>query len=278
MGTAVTALPESPTHGWELFARYAFPPNELGYCGPPDASVLLTNTQPAAIGRHAEGFDGAWPYLEEIAKAAGLPDPLDAEVVRTYWVGGRLLDRVDGHRMGHRLKVAMRGQPTGLLDALGDQGRVLAHHSFHVLAVYPWIRFLEQGPETPLRILQACRIRWGTVLSVDDEYAVIKSAPLLFDTGRLFLGDPGPETVRWCRRGLSLAPRPEIGRTASAHWDWVCGDLDDAERTALAAATATTIDLVNSVRQRTTTELGSRGAPRNSRCDGGVRPSSSAIP
>ena len=32
-------LPRST--GATRFARYAFPPNELGHCGPDDASVLL---------------------------------------------------------------------------------------------------------------------------------------------------------------------------------------------------------------------------------------------
>ena len=58
-------------HGWELFARFAFPPNELGYCGPPDATVLLPGGGHDEIVGHAQGFDGAWPYLEEIAAASG---------------------------------------------------------------------------------------------------------------------------------------------------------------------------------------------------------------
>ena len=69
--------------GWELFARFAFPPNELGYCGPPDASVLLRGAARHEIADHAAGFDGAWPYLEEIAAAIGAGDPLEDEVVRT---------------------------------------------------------------------------------------------------------------------------------------------------------------------------------------------------
>lgn len=99
-----------------------------------------------------------------------------------------------------------------------------------------------------MRILQSCRIRWGSVTSVDDEHAVIESAPLLFDGERLYLGAVRPETVRWCRDGTSLAPRPVPGRTVSAHWDWVCGDLDDAECDALAGATSATLDLVNRIR------------------------------
>jgi hypothetical protein len=229
-----------------LFARYAFPPNELGYCGPPDASILLRPDTDTRILRHAEGFAGAWPYLEEIAATCGL-NPLDSDVVRSYWVGGPLLDRVDTRLMVSRIRHAMTGQPTGFLDCLEDDAGVLPHHSFHVMVVYPWIRFLDSGPETPLRILQACRIRWGVVSSVDDEHAVIESAPLLFDGDSLSLGDARPESVRWCRAGTALAPRPQPGQTVAAHWDWVCGPLDEAERGALAAATEATLTLVNRI-------------------------------
>lgn len=260
-----------------LFARYAFPPNELGYCGPPDASLLLLAQDSPEIMRHAAGFDGAWPYLEEIATAAGL-DPLDTEVVHSYWVGGSLLERVDSGRLLCRIKAAMTGQPTGLLDDLDACADILPHHSFHVVVVYPWVRFLGTEPATPMRIMQACRIRWGVVSAVDDEHVEMDSAPLLFDGEQLHLGPPRAETVRWSRDGRSLAPRPQPGQTVSAHWDWVCGPLQDAERDELATATRSTLALVNRLRQRTTTALGTRGAPRNSRCDGGVRPSSSVIP
>ena len=244
----MTAPPESGTRGRELFASYAFPPNELGYCGPPDSSVLLNGRGPAAIDRHAQGFDGAWPYLEEIAAATGAADPLDPDVVRTYWVGGPLLDRVDGHRLVDRLRTALPGQPTGLLDGLDEPAEVLAHHSFHVFVVYPWVRFLAIDPGNPLRILQSCRIRWGVVDSVDDEHAVVVSSPLRFDGEQLTMGEPEPETVRWSRAGTSLAPRPSPGQTVAAHWDWICGTLDESDSQALACATRSTLDLVNRLR------------------------------
>jgi hypothetical protein len=249
----VTALPETPAPGRELFASYAFPPNELGYCGPPDSSVLLNGTGPAGIDRHAKGFDGAWPYLEEIAAATGRDDPLDPEVVRSYWVGGPLLARVDGHRMVDRLRAALPGQPFGLLDDIDDYAEVLAHHSFHVFVVYPWVRFLqseEADPGHPLRILQSCRIRWGVVDSVDDEHVVIESPPVRCDGGLLVLGDAAPERVRWRRDdGVSLAPRPSPGATVAAHWDWVCGTLDGPGLEALVAATRSTLNLVNRLRR-----------------------------
>ncbi|MET0703892.1 MAG: DUF6390 family protein [Mycobacterium sp.] len=237
-----------PSVGRELFASYAFPPNELGYCGPPDSSVLLDGAGPAAIDRHAQGFDGAWPYLEEIAAATGCADPLDPDVVQAYWVGGPPLDRVDGRHLVHRLRTALPGQPTGLLDALDDETEVLAHHSFHVFVVYPWVRFLGTDPGHPLRILQSCRIRWGVVDAVNDDHVVITSRPVRFDEGKLALAEPVPERVRWRRDGVSLAPRPAPGQTVAAHWDWICGVLDGPGRDALAAATQSTLNLVNRLR------------------------------
>jgi Family of unknown function (DUF6390) len=226
--------------GRELFACYAYPPNELGYCGPAD-------TAQDELASHARDFDGAWPYLEAIADAAGISDPLDDDVVRNYWVGGPLLDKVDPDELLARLRSAFTTQVTGMLDDICAEN-ALAHHSFHVFVVYPWVRFLDRDPTTPLQVMQDCRIRWGTVESVDDDHAVITSAPLIFCDGALELGDAAAERVRWRRNGASLAPAPTPGDVVAAHWDWVCGTLGDAERDALAEATKRTLDLVNDAR------------------------------
>lgn len=231
--------------GWELFARYAFPPNELGYCGPPDASVLLRRTAATEIVAHAAGFDGAWPYLQEIAAAIGAGDPLDYAVVRSYWIGGAELADIDAVKLLRRLREAFTDQPTGLLDTVDG---ALAHHSFHVFAVYPWVRFLDADPSTPLRILQACRIRWGTVEDVTDEHVVMASRPLRFDDGVLRLGDLSAESVRWSRDGVALCPSPRPGDTVAAHWDWICGTLDHDEAIALHEGTIRSLEVVNTAR------------------------------
>ena len=231
--------------GWKLFARYAFPPNELGYCGPPDPSVLLRGGARDEIAQYAAGFDGAWPYLEEIAAALGVDDPLEAEVVRSYWIGGPGLAAVNGSILARRLRAAFAGQPTGVLNAVGT---ALAHHSFHVLAVYPWVRFLDSDPRTPLRILQACRIRWGTVRAVVDGHVIMDTRPLRFENGLLSLGDVSAESVRWNRAGTSLVPRPVVGDTVAAHWDWICGTLHADEAAGLERATVATLDKVNAAR------------------------------
>ena len=246
----MTALHEQKLPaGYALFARYAFPPNELGYCGPADADVLLRGDNAIEVAAHAKEFDGAWPYLRAIAEAAGTPDALDADVVRSYWVGGPKLGRVDPAALLEKLRSAFKGQVTGLLSDLARPHGVLAHHSFHVFVVYPWVRFLDRDATTALQVLQDCRIRWGTVESVEDEHAMIATRPLTFTEGTLALGEPTAERVRWRKDGVSLIEPPARGDVVSAHWDWACGVLADTECAALADATQTTIDLVNTARE-----------------------------
>ena len=175
---------------------------------------------------------------------------LDADVVGSYWVGGELLNHVESGPLLESLRSAFAGQVTGLLPDLVGADGVLAHHSFHVFVVYPWVRFLDRDPTTALQVLQDCRIRWGTVDSVDEEHVVVLSRPLTFPAGSLTLGEPTAERVRWSKEGASLIAAPTPGDTVSAHWDWVCSTLTDAETDALSDATRTTLDLVNSARER----------------------------
>jgi hypothetical protein len=236
--------------GHLLFARYAFPPNELGYCGPTDATVLLRDDHPEAIAAHAREFDGTWPYLTAIAEAAGINDPLNADVMTAYWVGGPLLERVDPALLLKTLRRAFTGQVTGLLAQLPNPHGALAHHSFHVFVVYPWVRFLGRDATTALQVMQNCRIRWGTVLSVTDVSAEILSRPLVFQDNVISLGDPQSERVQWIKDGVSLTGAPRPGDTVSAHWHRLCDTLTDSEAAALQAATQTTLDLVNATRNK----------------------------
>lgn len=225
-----------------LFDQYAYPPNELGYCGPTGGGGAF------GLAAHAKEFDGAWPYLAAIAEALGASDPLDEEVVGSYWVGGPALTKVDAAALLTRLRTSFKGQVTGLLDALDSTPEVLAHHSFHVFVVYPWVRFLDRAAATALGVMQDCRIRWGTVESVDGEHAVIASPPLQLADGELTLGDPQHERVQWKKGDLSLTPAPTPGSVVAAHWNWVCETLNADQLTSLEAATQTTLDLVNTLR------------------------------
>lgn len=221
--------------GARLFAQFAYPPNALGYCGPPDPDALLgyltagpgrTRDDDRGAVSLARRFDGAWPYLQLIAASNHVSDPLDIRVVEAYWIGNSLLDRVSPallwasltDRFGTRLH---RG--TDSLGAAVFAG-ARPHHGFHVFGVYPWAGLLRSGIVDPsLHVVDRCRIREGRVLSVDGATAVVSSRRIVWDRQRLRAGQPRVETVRTVVAGL--AP----GDHVAMHWDWICTVLSPGQ-------------------------------------------------
>ncbi len=95
-----------------LFARYAYGPNRLGLCGPDDAEAIFGETSDGSDERElrelALGFEGAYPYLELIAQANAIADPLDRRVVEAYWLGSPLLESVTPDLLGESLRLRFR--------------------------------------------------------------------------------------------------------------------------------------------------------------------------
>ncbi len=228
-----------------LSGRYAFPPNERGYCGPDRAGELLervaTGASGAALAEVARGFEGAWPYLEFIGSRLGR-DPLDATVVSTYWLGGPELARCGGRAFVDSLETRFRPRLSRLeferLAAAAIAGAT-PHHNFHVFGVYPWVGLLRGGlGDAPLQVLDRCRIRWGRVVEVHGETAVVTSQALAWDGRRLTLGPVGAETAQLRRGGHALARSVQPGDWVALHWDWVCDRLRPSDLVHLQRSTA----------------------------------------
>ncbi|MFC7488531.1 DUF6390 family protein [Knoellia sp. CPCC 206453] len=214
------------------FARYAYPPNELGYCGPDGAHEMLVPGAVAEIERRARLFDGAWVYLEFLAGVLGTDDPLSTPVVEAYWIGNDLLSAVDPAALVDHLRVAFDGQVGGTWRESADRAR--AHHSYQVFEVYPWAAMLLRGlpPGPAVSVLDRCRIRSGVVSEVDGEWVVVTSRLLTWDGGSLTPSPHRAERARWSVDGRSLLSPPDVGDTVALHWDWVCDVLtpDQADR------------------------------------------------
>jgi hypothetical protein len=236
------------------FARYAYPPNVLGYCGPDASGQLLDQVRAGVddgdLRRLARGFEGAWPYLELIAHEHGIADPLDARVVEAYWVGNDLLAGVPTRLLGDSLESRFRdraGPAFSRLVAPVPAG-ALPHHSFHVFGVYPWVGLLRQGQvDAPLRILDRCRVRWGEVLAVGGGLATVRFRPLTWDGRRLGLGDPVEEQAMVSTVDGGLAGAVAPGDLVSLHWDWVCERLDRRTLAALRSHTLRQLAIVNAM-------------------------------
>lgn len=224
----------SPTTmaGLQLFARYAYPPNERGYCGPADHRELLeystAGVADAGLVQLAKSFTGPWPYLTLLAGTAGIDDPFDHRVVEAYWVGNELLDEVATADFGRTVEEYFRGRtgPDWGFFAEGIPAGSVCHHSFHVFGVYPWVGLLGQSDRgEPLEVLDRCRIRWGQVVATVGEHVVVESQPLTWDGIRLGLGPPERETVQRSADGLGILDDLADGEWVSLHWSWVCDRL-----------------------------------------------------
>ena len=259
--TRVTDVLPAARPGEVLFARYAYPPNELGYCGLGDGSEWLEAASRGVAGssagapagadqslaERARSFDGAWPYLTFLAEVAGIADPLDPLVTEAYWVGNRLLDIVDPADFADRARQWFGSQLGADWSCLtGGSPSALPHHSFHVLAIYPWMGLLRRsGSPQALEVLDRCRIRWGRVIGVHGDVAEVRSRSLVWDGAALTLGPPRAESVRWAADGRSLLPEVHDGQWVSLHWGWVCDVLTGTQLAALRRCTARQLAVTN---------------------------------
>ena len=234
------------------FARFAYPPNALGLCGPDDHAALLEYAATAEVDgglrELARGFEGAWPYLELIAGANGIDDPLDSRVVEAYWIGNRLLQSVKMPLLGRSLEERFRARAGRDWERLAEAipHAPLPHHGLHVFVVYPWTGLLRTGAvDDAMRVLDRCRIRWGTVVEVSDATAVVRTRLLRWDGGMLALGPARAETVTIAERGYGPAGPVTPGDRVAMHWDWVCERLTPERTSWLERLTAAQLDLVN---------------------------------
>jgi hypothetical protein len=237
--------------GLQLFARYAFPPNQLGYCGPDEAGTLLeyaaSGVTDPGLAEMARAFHGPLPYLNVMSRVTGIRDVFDRRLVEAYWVGNSILDRVDVASFARVLDEGFRhrmGGGWGFFEEAIPAGGV-PHHSFHVLAVYPWVGMLRGEARAAIEILDRCRVRWGTVTAILGDAAVVTSQPLLWDGRLLHLGAEQAETVKLGSGGRGLVSAVGVGDTVSMHWDWVCDRLDPEALDNLRRYTLRHLEIVN---------------------------------
>lgn len=239
-----------------LFARYAFPPNHHGYCGPADTTGFLQlglAGDDRGLRAMAHEFAGAWPYLELIAHGTGLDDPLDRRVVEAYWVGSPRLDRIGVRAIGNSMEDRFRwrsGPGFGSL-AEGVLAGGVPHHSFAVFCIYPWVGLLgdDRRAAQALTVLDRCRIRWGRVLAVAGDQVSVEYRPLTWDGRQLGYGPPEVEIAVRAVDGVGLTSAPAVGDLVALHWEWICDKITETQVRFLKAYTDRHMAIANTARQ-----------------------------
>ncbi|HUE34411.1 MAG TPA: DUF6390 family protein [Mycobacterium sp.] len=233
----------SDIRGVEMFARYAYAPNALGYCGPPLGLTLRDGTV-GDVRSAATKFSGAWPYLRVLSTLTGIADPLDYRLVESYWLGGGVGADLDPGEFFEAL-LAIIGPQAGrywshLTADLAHEAA--ANHCFHVFGVYPWTRFLGGGgrqntAEHPLSVLDNCRITWGTVVSRAGDDVEVMCQRLAWDGHALALSEPSVRPLDVWADGYCAVPDVAVGDEVAVHWGRLCGRLQPEQVRALAEST-----------------------------------------
>lgn len=215
--------------GLLLCSRYALPPNWLQYCGGDNPQEILAYNQEqmADLGlvKLLKEFQTMYPYLQMIAAANQIPNPLDYRVVEAYWLGNELLKNITKNSLYNfliddlLLKKKIKSKHwQGLNDKIISNP--LPHHSWHVFNVFTRTGHL--ALEHTVETMDNCKISWGKVLTVKTDKLIIETKSLVMTSHKL---NCGPMIIK----NISYQPTKtkiiQIGDLVSFHWNCYCDTI-----------------------------------------------------
>ncbi len=224
MASSTVSRSSARFDGPQLFARYAFMPNRLTYCGGDDNKALFDYcidgvTDPGLL-QLLRQFTGAVPYMRLIAQCNLISDPFDLRVVEAYWLGNELLEGVEARALydslRERFAKQMKAKDLELVMGKAPAG-AHPHHSFHVLEVCP-----RNGWPQALSFMDNCRISWGWVVSVDGGMLTAQVSALKLQGNNLVLGQPEARQIKYQFDGRGFVDAVKPGDWISIHWNWAC--------------------------------------------------------
>jgi hypothetical protein len=229
--------------GLKIAALYSFPPGRFGLCGMGEEASheildFLKGEKVANIKEILETFEGSLFYYKLIAKENKISNHFDERIVRAYWVGNELLEKVRVSKL--REVVAKKLKKPKLAEKLPKNSR--AHHSFHVLVAGPMKRdlIMTEGMK------DLCKISWGKILKIEDcklqiANLIVEYRPLLKER-KWFLGKPIKRRIFWFK---SILPKVKVGDIVSFHWDLALEKLTKKDLGNLKKYTQLSIEIAN---------------------------------
>ena len=229
--------------GLKIAALYSFPPGRFGLCGMGEEAShqilhFLKGEKVPNIKEILETFEGSLFYYKLIAKENKISDYFDEKVVKAYWIGNELLEKVRISKL--KEMVAKHLKKPKLAKKLPENSK--AHHSFHVLIAGPMRKDLTMTEG----MKDLCKISWGKILDVEDykleiSTLIVEYQPLLKDD-KWFLGDLTRRRIFWFK---SILPKVKIGDFVSFHWDLALERLSKDDLKSLLKYTKSSIEVAN---------------------------------
>jgi hypothetical protein len=189
-----------------------------------------------------ETFEGSLFYYKLIAKENKISNHFDEKVVKAYWIGNELLERVRISKL--KEVVAKKLKKPKLAEKLPESSRV--HHSFHVLVAGPMKRdlIMTEGMK------DLCKVSWGKILKIEDcklqiANLIVEYQPLLKER-KWFLGKPIKRRIFWFK---SILPKVKVGDIVSFHWDLALEKLTKKDLENLKKYTQLSIEIANCLKK-----------------------------
>ena len=199
--------------GIRLTTLYGIYPFELNLCGPlgegpkkvMSGYLSGEGVSEEEVRRVLEGFEGAYPYYEKIAKANDIEDPFDERVAHAYWIGNELLkDSPENHHSHH---VYVIGSVTGRIELKG-------------------------------KLLDICRTSWGEITKIEGDKVTVKYQPIKKIDDKYILTDFIEKEFSWNKM---YVPDIKVGDTVSCHWNYVVQTITEEDVTNLIKYTNLTL-------------------------------------
>lgn len=240
--------------GLRLAALYGIIPHKLGLCGPRETSVKET-IYDFLCGKKInfkilrgifKQFYGAYGYYKVIADCNNIKDYFDEKVVRAYWVGNKLLEKVNSDDI-KRLIISEFSKSYLLTKKEAEERakKILEnskpHHSFHVFVLGP----IGQGVILKDKALDMCRVSWGKVKKIFPERneAIILYKPIIKLNNSWKLSSLKKEkNINWDKKIISEL---KIDDWVSFHWNQVAEKLNKRDLVNLKKYTENTLNSLN---------------------------------
>jgi hydrogenase maturation factor len=233
--------------GLKIAALYSFPPGRFGLCGMGEESAhqifdFLLGEKVPKIKEILESFEGSLFYYRLIAKENKISDYFDERVIRAYWIGNELLEKVRISKLKELVVKKFKKQK--LAKKLPENSK--PHHSFHVLVAGPMKKdlIMTEG------MRDLCKVSWGKVLKIEDckmqiANLIVEYQPILKEK-KWFLGKQTKRKIFWFKR---ILPKVKVGDFVSFHWDLALEKLSETDLRNLKKYTEISVQSANFIKK-----------------------------
>jgi len=199
----------------ELISRFAFCPNNLGYCGLESASKKFVDCVSQGrcedVAEELPEFKVLHPYLQMIAEVTG-KHWLDYEVAEAYWLGNDLLKKFGNEHYEVLMEWFLKqGLPDFFVEEIRSERpkTFIPIHLFNILHV--GVGRVTASVERNLENINQCMVRWGKVKEVEDEQVTVALHSLVTESE---IGVSNV-TVKYMPEFL---PEVGLGDVVAVHW------------------------------------------------------------